>query len=632
MHSRVCTSTWLLALILLATGTGAGDQSQGIFPLAEVEPGMRGHGLSVFSGLEPERFEVEVLGVWRNLRPGTSYILAELSGRGLEESGVIAGMSGSPVYLDGRLAGAVAFAWPFSRRAVAGITPIEAMRQIAADQGSTAPAVGSFSPTLGQLAAADFPSGLLGDGISLLAPVGAAPGVPGILWTTVGFGEQSRGLLARHLGSVAVAGGAASEASAELVPGSSVAGVLVDGDLRLAASGTVTDRSGEELLAFGHQFLGVGPLQVPMAGAEVVTVLPSQMQSFKVTNVGEVVGAIELDRMVGIRGRLGARAPTTPLGIRVRGDRAENFELLLADLPVLAPTLVAVSVLGSLDAATHSQGDQGLDLVGRFELGDDGELTVRQSFDGLGAATQAATYLLAYTSFILNNRLADVELESLDIELTQYDQPRTASLVEAHAAKTVVRPGDRVPVNLDLVAYRGDHFRRAIELEIPTSLEDGRYSLLVGDGVSVDVARLMIERAEPVTFAQALDFLRSLHSRRQLVVLGVFAGAGLAVAGEVLPQLPGSVRSIWGAAASGSALPLRLAVAHEDVAELEVPLEGILRIDLEVRRQEPLGAQDEGEGREGESSEEMPAAKPTTEPGSATQAETDSGSSGDGGE
>jgi hypothetical protein len=228
---------------------------------------------------------------------------------------------------------------------------------------------------------------------------------------------------------------------------------------------------------------------------------------------------------------------------------------------------------------------------------------------------------------MLNNRLAEVELAGLDIELTQFERPRTARLVEAHAAKTVVRPGDRVSVNLDLMAFRGDRFRQSIELELPTGLADGRYSLLVGDGVSVDVARLMIERSEPVTFAQALDFLRSLHSRRQLVVLGVFSGAGLAVAGEVLPQLPGSVRSIWGAAASGSAVPLRLTVAHEDVAELDVPLEGILRIDLEVRRQEPLASETEGESGEAESNEETPVASPTNKPGTATQVEADGKSS-----
>jgi hypothetical protein len=612
--------------LFVGVGTSPG-RAEAIFPLAEVKPGLEGYGLSVFAGFEPERFEVEVIGIWRNLRPGTSYILAELSGHGLEESGVVAGMSGSPVYLDGRLAGAVAFGWPFSHRAVALLTPIEAMRELLSEQGSATPVVGSFAPTLKQLAAVDLPSDLLGNELALLEPAGAGQGVPGLLWTTVGFGERSRDLLARNLGNLAVAGGASTDSSGELNPGGSVAAVLIDGDLRLAASGTVTDRSGKELLALGHPFLGVGPLRVPMAGAEVVTVLSSQFQSFKVTNIGEVVGAFDLDRMVGIRGHLGARAPTTPLDIRVLGARTEEFHVRIADLPLLAPTLVAVAVLGSLDAATHAQGDQGLDLVGRFDLGDQGELTVRQSFDGLGAAMEAATYLLAYTSFMLNNRLEEVELAGLDIELTQFERPRTARLVEAHAAKTVVRPGDRVPVNLDLVAFRGDHFRKSIELELPTGLADGRYSLLVGDGVSVDVARLMIERSEPVTFAQALDFLRSLHSRRQLVVLGVFAGAGLAVAGEVLPQLPGSVRSIWGAAASGSAVPLRLTVAHEDVAELDVPLEGILRIDLEVRRQEPLASETEGESGEAESNEETPVTSPTNKPGTATQVEADGKSS-----
>ena len=189
-----------------------------------MKPGLKGYGLSVFTGFEPERFEVEIIGIWRNLRPGTSYILAELSGHGLDKSGVIAGMSGSPVYLDGRLAGAVAFGWPFSHRAVAMLTPIESMRELSAERGSAAPVVGSFAPTLKQLAAVDLPSDLLGDELALLEPEGAGQGVSGLLWTSVGFGERSRGLLARHLGSVAVAGGGSAETSGDLVPGGSGGG------------------------------------------------------------------------------------------------------------------------------------------------------------------------------------------------------------------------------------------------------------------------------------------------------------------------------------------------------------------------------------------------------------------------
>ncbi len=178
--------------------------------------------------------------------------------------------------------------------------------------------------------------------------------------------------------------------------------------------------------------------------------------------------------------------------------------------------------------------------------------------------------------------------------------------MEAHAARTLVRPGDRVQLNVDLVAFRGERSRRSYELQVPTGIPDGRYSLLVGDGVSIDVARLMIERSEPVNFSQALDFLRSLHSRRDLVILGLVSGPGLAVAGEVLPQLPGSLRSIWGAAASSSAVPLNLAVADQHILPLEVPVEGIARVDLEVCRRGPL--KEDSSGEEGESDVRRPQA------------------------
>ena len=572
------------ALACLAAAAGA----QEILPLAEVRAGQRGYGLSVFHGDRPERFEVEVLGVWANLRPDTSYILARLSGQGLETSGVIAGMSGSPVYLDGRLAGAVAFAWPFAREPVAGITPIEQMRRLyAAPAGAAGPARGSPAASLEQLAAADLPADLLDRGLGLLRSEVMDQFGAALAWSTVGFGDRSRRRLAAGLGSVAPAG-ASLRPPAELVPGGSVAGVLIDGDLRMAATGTVTDRIGDDLLAFGHPFLGIGELNVPMAASEVITVLSSQFNSFKISNLGAVVGAFELDRAAGIRGRLGAVAPMVPMPIRVTGQRQAEFDLRLADLPQLTPTLAAIAMLGALDSATQAGGSQGLDLTARLDLAEHGELWIRQSFDGDSAAIDAAVYLLAFAGFLANNPMAEIRLAGIEVELEQHPQPRLARLVEAHASRTLLQPGERLVLNLDLMAYRGERFRESIPLELPTDLPDGRYSLLVGDGVSVDAARLAIERSAPVHFGQALDLLRGLHSRRDLVVLGVFGGKGLAVAGETLPQLPGSLRSIWAAAPSGSAQALRLAVAQQKERRLEVPVSGLLRVDLEVRRREPV--------------------------------------------
>ena len=620
MHRILCS----LLVFLLPLGMGAETPTPSVaaagelFPLDSVRAGLTGYGLSVFQGAIPERFEVEVLGVWRNTQPSTSFILARLKGRGLESSGVIAGMSGSPVYVDGRLLGAVSFSWLFANEAVAGITPIEQMRHLSAGESST-----SSSSTGHRFRE---PRDLISGSPTwqeILEPLGSLEGtgldsaISGVQWSTVGFGSATRESLKVALDSLSPAGQAAAAGDSELVAGSSVSGVLVDGDLRLAATGTVTERRGNEILAFGHPFLGVGPLSLPMATSEVVTVISSQMNSFKIANLGAVVGAFEMDRAAGIRGRVGAEALMIPVSVRIAGLVDRQFALRVADLPLLTPTLVAISTLGSLEAASQTNGSQGLDLEARFDMAEWGELEIRQSFDGELASQEAAFYLFAFTEFFLNNRFERVDLDSVDIELEQHAEPRTARLVGAHVSQTLVRPGDRIELVVDLQAYRGDTFRATLELDVPTGLPEGRYSLLVGDGVSVDIARLEVEKTAPQTFPQALRFLRSFHSSRELVALGVFRGEGLSVGGEVLPQLPASVRSLWSAAPSTSATPLRLAVAQESVIELDQPLEGIVRVDLEVQREGPL----QNEPAAGDS----PAAAGGLQPSTPTAAGTEGG-------
>jgi hypothetical protein len=532
------------------------------------------------------------------VEPDTSYILARLSGMNLEESGVVAGMSGSPVYLEGRLAGAVAFAWAFSIHPIAGITPIESMRRLGAAPGGVDVAATRRDPaSLAQLVAADLPSDLLEGHLSRLSPPPLDGVASGIGWSASGFGADTREILTRGLGAVSPAGQSSSGGSDDLAAGDSVAAVLVGGDMQLAATGTVSERRGNQILAFGHPFLSAGSIEVPMATAEVITVLSNQANSFKITNLGQIVGASALDRKTGIRGQLGRAARLTPMTIEIKGDRSRTFELQLARIPMMTPTLVAISLLGALDAVTQTGGDQGLDMRAQFDLGDWGELEVGQSFDGGSAALDAALYVLAFADYLVNNHLEKVSIGGVYIELTQHPQPRLATLVEAHASSTLVRPGDTVSLNLDLAEYRGQRRRASIDVVIPTSIPEGRYSLLVGDGVNIDLARLSIEQTEPVTFSQALSLLRSLHSRREVVVLGVFGGQGLAIAGEVLPRLPASIRSLWGAAASSSAIPLHLAIANQQGITLDIPVLGAARIDLEVRRDGPLAPTDAEGGR-----------------------------------
>ncbi|MEM7049016.1 MAG: hypothetical protein AAF604_05125 [Acidobacteriota bacterium] len=564
----------------------------------EIERGQQGYGLSVFAGDEPERFEAEVIGVMRNVSPGVSYILARLSGHGLEESGVAAGMSGSPVYFDGRLAGAVAFSWPFTRGAIAGITPIDLMRAIPRSSPGEQPLARSLAAapvSWPQLVRGEFSDSLLEDELGrAFRGVFDSEATPLLQWSAAGFGEAGSGILKRALGSVSVSGrsaaasGAGSAADGELVDqaivaGGAVAALLIDGDLSLAATGTVTDVVDDQVLAFGHAFLGSGPVEMPMAAAEVLMVLSNLNSSFKVSNVGPVLGAFGQDRQAGIRGQIGREPTMLPLRLRLVSDRVEEYRVRLAPIPALTPALISLSVIGGLESSSYQNGLQGLDVEARFRIAGQEDLLLRQSFDGPSAVADVSTLLLAYAGFLLQNEFTEVDLEEVEIEVAQSQKPRTETLLRAWADRTVVEPGETVRIHGEWVPYRGEGRRRTLEVTVPEEVGPGKLYLFVGDGPSIDVARFTIEQAEPETFAQVLRRLRSFHSRKDLAVLAVTAAPGLAVGGESLPDLPGSIRALWGAESPTRAKGTRLAVVEEWIHPGTEPLAGVARIDLEVR-------------------------------------------------
>ena len=572
-------------------------KSPDVMPLSQIQRGQKGYGVSVFAGTALERFDVEVLGVLHDLSPNVSYVLARLSGRGLEESGVIAGMSGSPVYIDGKLVGAVAFSWPFAKEAIAGITPIEAMRQL---RGGAPPPLAvptaamattrdlaALIPQIQKRDAATATTTAPSSRDTLVAALGKLRPLVGgqasgaVAWSTTGFAPLTQELVARGLGGVAPSGQAPpGTVPTDLAPGSAVAAVLVDGDLRLAATGTVTDRTDAGVLAFGHPFLGLGNVEIPMAGAEVVAVVANQYSSFKIANFGPTVGAFRQDRLAGIYGEVGATASTLPLDVHVESGRQTDYHLRLARVPQISPMLLGLSVLGAQEAAAQSTGPLGLDLEASFDLGERGVVKVTQSFDGDSAPTDAALHMLAFGNFFFNNGFAQVDLRKVDVRLTQHPTPRTAALVGGYADRTELHPGEKVNLHLDLVPWRGEPVRRDLTLSLPKDLPAGRYSVLVGDGVTLDSVRMALEPAAPVRLDQALELVREFHSRRDLVALGVYSGEGLAVAGEVLPRLPGSLRSVWSAASSQSAVALPLTLAQQQSELAPFPVDGAVRIDL----------------------------------------------------
>lgn len=589
----------LLALLLLVAalpGRVLAEEATSI-ALDRIEKGALGYGLSVFEGTETERFEVEAIGLLRGSSPQLDYLLVRLSGQNLETSGVIAGMSGSPVYFDGKLAGAVAFAWPFSHQAIGGVTPIGEMREIRASSrgGATASAGASrFDPA--RLLAELDPEPALARALAPLTPPPLEGNArSGVVWSAGGFSGLASRVLEGALGSLApvgsVGGGSgAADPQRPLAGGDAVAAVLVDGDFSLAATGTVTEVRGDRVFAFGHPFLSLGGTSLPMARAEILTVLSSLYSSFKLSNTGPIVGAFDADLRAGIAGTLGAEAPMLPVAIHVVGGGLERrLAVRVARIPLLSPVLAAVSLLSAQEAVTGTFGVGGVDLEVRFELAGRDDLVLRQSFDGANAGQQAAVGTLQWLSFVLDNGFAELDLRSVEVDARFVERPRTATLIGGWADRSRVEPGERVTLSLEMAPWRdGEIIRHQVEVIVPDELPAGRYILIVGDGSTLDGVRLAVEKPAPQRIEQALRIVSRFHSRRDLVVLGLVPAAGLSVDGEVLPNLPGSVQAIWSGAGPQSATRLGVAVVQELVEELDQPLDGAVRIDLEVIRRSAL--------------------------------------------
>jgi hypothetical protein len=571
------------------------DPSGNEIGVDELSRGQTGYGLSVFAGNEPARFGVEVVGVIREMDPGTSYIVARLSGNGLEESGVVAGMSGSPVYIDDRLAGAVAYSWAFTSEALALITPIAAMRELSALEsgdaageslGLTAPgAPRTFDRAVREMLeppddVAEAVSRTVSEQLgSLVAPADWG-GRAGAQIATLGFGDPVRRMLA-----AAPAGRADTAEMPDLGAGSAVAGVLIDGDLKLAVGGTVTRVEDGEVLAMGHPYLGVGPLRVPMATMEVIGVVPRLNSSMRLSNIGSVVGAFDQDRFAGLRGRVGAEARTIPMTIVVEGPDGDGrrFELRLADLPRMLPSLVGIPTMQALESASYGGGESGLDMTGTLRLREHEDVPLHQTFDGSGPGTSAAFYLLALVGALVNSDYEGVEIEGIDLTLSQTHGVRTVEIERAQASSRRVHAGETVDVVFDLRRHRGERYQETLPVTIPGDRRPGRYYLFVGDGVSIDAARLQLEPGKATSLVDELDMLRSFQPKSRLAALGVVPARGLIVEGRPMPQLPASVRSIWQASPlQGEPRALNLAIVSEHGRDLDIPLDGLFRLDLEI--------------------------------------------------
>jgi hypothetical protein len=585
------TRARLVPACLLAFLVAAPLAASEVLPLEAVRPGMVGVGRTVFEGSRIEEFKVEVIGVLPNIGPKQSLIIARLQGGPLEKSGVIAGMSGSPVFIDGKLVGAVAFGFPFSKETIAGITPFGEMVEATR---TTAPrsAVARFKLPFGaegpaqpldrtvllsafpkQLPMLFVPPAQAGVGRLPLAPLPLPMVFSGfdsgtLDWARAFFSE---------LGFAPLAGGGGGDLPSAslpgLAPGSPVGVSLIEGDLDLSVTGTVTDIDKERVYAFGHPFYNLGPTQFPMKKAYVYSVFPSLYQSWKISATGDAVGTMDQDRQTGVSGLLGPAPAMIPIEVTLATSRGQerHYAFRMVDDELLSPLLTYVSLLSVLQSNERAFGTASVRMDARLELAGGRDVSVEDFFSQEQPAQQAAALVAAPLAYLLANDFQRVRVERVSVSVSSYETAHRATLQRAWVDRSEpLRAGSRASLRLLLRTYRGESFQETVPLAIPASARPGSYSLLVADGPTLSgiEQRELRQPFVPKSLEQIIRAINGLRRTNRIYVRLLRPGEGAVVSGEVLPSLPPSVLSVLKTGDQGGAV---IPVGSSSSWEFELP-------------------------------------------------------------
>ena len=587
-----------LALTLLATLSVVGTPaSTARMPVDEIQRGMTGVGITVFDGTRREEFSVEILGVLRNVMgPRRDIVIARLAGGPLADTGVVQGMSGSPVYIDGRLIGAVSYALgSFAKEPIAGITPIDEMvasdanRLPATRLARTPPpfplAGGSLEALVrersAQLAPFALPAadaqtlGLTqltrGNAGALLRPI-ATPVVLG------GFAPQIQDLWIAALGaggfSAAGVGGQAAQpvAGEALQPGDAVGAALVQGDLMMAATGTVTMVEDDRVYAFGHPFYNLGPIRFPMTRAAVTTVLPSLALSSKIAAIGEVVGTLDQDRATGIFGTLGRGPRMVPVRVDLDApgqNQRQTFRFEVVEDRLFTPLLTYSGVLSTFLSWTRQLGASTYSVSSTTRVDGHDDVAFEDVYSGDIALIAAAGAVANPLTALLSNDIAAVDVEGIEISIAAAEEPRTAVLERVWLDTARVRPGDTVRLHVLARGYRGADLIETVDIDIPSNVS-GAVQIRVSDAAALNASEQLLGQPArtPRTVAQLIESLNTTRRGNRLYVRLMRSQPGAVVKGATMPALPASVLAVLESDRSGSGLH-RLAQATLGEWEIE---------------------------------------------------------------
>lgn len=589
------------------------------YPVSKVRPGMKGVGKTVFEGIHTEEFQFVVLGVMHNFFADSDVVWVRLESPRLREIGVVAGMSGSPVYIDGKMLGAVAYGYSFLREPIAGITPIEQMIRVLAvtNDEPHPPETGAIASNWEDARNA-FQRNRLPETLRITPDSARELGLPGmeafpaegmlieplacpltISSSSPFVREQAQKLLspagmrlffggARHAAAPATSSGAstldrATRANREIYPekppivdGAALGVTLMRGALDISGIGTVTLVHGNRLVAFGHPMFGEGAVDVPMTSAVMFGIMPSIARPFKIGEPYEEIGSVRQDRSPAIGGSMNFKTPMMPMRIDLHVPamgESRVFEYEILPDRYFGPILAFIGWLEAVSSADAMGGPVTLESRLRIHVGGGRVLERKELLSGDFYPLFLAAYpLINYIGDLFNNPYQRVRVEKIEIEATLRQRTDLGVVMDARLDRNAYRPGETANLRVWIQRWLGETSEITIPVAIPAELEEGSYSLALLDGPGREQFEYQLRPylARPLNLNQMIDGMEVAYPSNALYLVLSRPESGLALRGQSMPGLPDSVLS-----AMRDSMP-----AHQSV-----PLS--TRLLLETRQQLP---------------------------------------------
>lgn len=580
------------------------DTGVQILPVDQIKPGMRGIGRTVFSGTKIEEFDVEIVGVFHNWGPQRDLILARLEGAFFEKAGVMEGMSGSPVYIDGKLIGAVAYSvGSFVKEALSGITPIGEMLKIE-ERGLSR---SSFSPripvqkhlTLEDLFEmnkdffqANSSSSAQGQTFRPLSiPLVFSGFSPRVFdkakpfFAQIGFSPLSTGISGQTLDKV-------TYEDIRLRGGDPVGAQLITGDMNMTAVGTVTHVEGDKVLAFGHPLYNLGSVDYIMSKAKVLTIIPSLQTSSKLAVSDIPVGRFIQDRNSGVFGELGKGPRLIPLNFKLLNDTDEmDFNVQIVEDKFLTPALVNVVVSNILYFEERAIGDLSLDFRGTIFLENGMNIRLEDFFSGNfdTSAANLSSLVASVVFFLSNNEFRDLAIHRIDLTARAYEEVKMAYLEKVMLDRYDVSPGERIQVKLYTRNFRGQSaLQEGMSFAAPNLPSGSEFYLIVADSTSlrqVEIGQYQSQAFLPRSLNQLIRLLGNLRKNNRIYFKIIGSKPGLFLKGEELPNLPPTMKSMFSSSRAASSAPTDLKTSTLGQYQMPVPFvfQGLAVVPIKMK-------------------------------------------------